>query len=500
MSRPNILIFMTDQQRANSVFPEYPVKTPNLDKFHQEGLLFDNARCPSPHCCPSRATFFTGLYPSEHGVWHNVNVHNAISRGLNEGVRVWSEDLVQAGYRCSYHGKWHVNDWKGPDWYGWAVDGVEYKKPEIQSPDYNQKLEHDWEGRRKRAAEGINTKTRRDEGEILRPGYTVYRHYMVDEDPFNDQQVTNGGVAAVKELAKGDDPWCCYVGTLGPHDPYRVPQRFLDMYKDVEIELPASFHDDMADKPGLYRRTKSHFDQLTEEEHKQAIRQYWAFCSYEDYLFGQLLEALDESGQRDNTVVIYCSDHGDYVGEHGIWCKGLPSFTACYEVPFSVRWPAGLKNPGRRVNARIGLEDMAKTVLELTDNKAAANWPGSGRSLVPFIKDEEPAEWRIAHATQTNGNEQYGIQRSWDDGNWRFVYNGFDEDELYDLNADPHQMKNLARDPAYSKQLEDCYHRMWAFAYEHRDQCINEYIMTGLATCGPEFAFQADGTPYASGA
>ncbi len=498
MTKPNILIFMTDQQRAQTVFPEHPAKTPYLDIFHKEGIMFTQARCPSPHCCPSRATFFTGLYPSEHGVWHNVNVHNAISRGLNDGVRVWSDDLVKAGYTCSFHGKWHVNDDMGPEHYGWAVNGIEREaNPQKDKKDYKQQLENDWEGRRQRAMNPAPTK--REEGDIVRHGYGPYKHYLIDEDPFRDQDVVNSGLAALKELCKSDTPWCTYVGTLGPHDPYRVPQRFLDMYKDAPVELPESFRDAMQDKPGLYRRTKARFDQLSDEEHKQAIRHYWAFCSYEDWLFGQLLDELEASGQKENTVVIYCSDHGDYLGDHGIWCKGLPSFTGAYEIPFSIRWPAGLKNPGRRIDARIGLEDMAKTVLELSDNSALKDWPGSGRSLVPFIKDEGPSDWRSAHASQSNGNEQYGIQRSWDDGNWRFVFNGYDEDELYDLNNDPHQMINLARNPDYADQVAECYSKMWAFAYEHRDQCINEYIMTALAEYGPSTAFNRDGTPVASG-
>ena len=501
MDQPNILIFMTDQQRAQTVFPEHPAQTPVLDQFHKEGLMFTEARCPSPHCCPSRATFFSGLYPSEHGVWHNVNVHNAISRDLDDGVQLWSQPLVAAGYRCAFQGKWHVSDEQFPEDFGWDVDGKPHQEaPERAAKDRRAALERDWEGRRERAMNPVDMDAAREDGVILRPGYNVYKHYFIEEQPFNDQPVVDRSIATLKELCAGDKPWVNYVGTLGPHDPYLVPQRFLDMYQDVPVELPPSFHDDMQDKPGLYRRTKARFDQLSEEEHKQAIRHYWAFCTYEDYLFGQLLDALDECGQKENTIVIYCSDHGDYVADHGIWCKGLPSFTGCYQVPFSVRWPAGLKNPGRRCDARIGLEDMAKTVLDLTGNDALAAWPGSGRSVGPFIRDEAVSDWRTAHATQSNGNEQYGIQRSWDDGNWRFIFNGYDEDELYDLHADPHQLVNQARNPACKEQLELCYRKMWAFAYEHRDQCINEYIMTALAEYGPSLAFEQDGSPHPSGA
>ena len=101
MARPNLLIFMTDQQRGATVLPGSPVKavTPCLDRFRAEGVTFTRAFCPSPHCCPSRATFFSGLYPSEHGVWNNVDVGNTLSRGLNDGIRLWSEDLAASGPR-----------------------------------------------------------------------------------------------------------------------------------------------------------------------------------------------------------------------------------------------------------------------------------------------------------------------------------------------------------------------------------------------------------------
>jgi len=90
MQRPNILVFMTDQQRADTIPPYSRARMPNLERFCSDGVVFTQAFCPSPHCCPSRATFFTGLYPSQHGVWNNVDVPNTLSRGLHEGVRLWS--------------------------------------------------------------------------------------------------------------------------------------------------------------------------------------------------------------------------------------------------------------------------------------------------------------------------------------------------------------------------------------------------------------------------
>ena len=124
MTQPNILIFMTDHQRADTALPEHPALTPRLSQLAAEGLSFTQTYCPSPHCCPSRATFFSGLYPSGHGVWNNITNQQALSRGLNDGVRLFSEDLAEAGYDMHYAGKWHVSMEERPADRGWKEHGV----------------------------------------------------------------------------------------------------------------------------------------------------------------------------------------------------------------------------------------------------------------------------------------------------------------------------------------------------------------------------------------
>ena len=206
-----------------------------------------------------------------------------------------------------------------------------------------------------------------------------------------------------------------------------------------------------------------------------------------------MLEALAQSGEAENTVVLYCSDHGDYLAEHGLWCKGLPCFQPAYHVPLIVRWPVGLAQPGRSVDAFVGLEDVAPTVLDLAG--IAPGRPGAGRSLLPFLRGETPSDWRTAVFTQSNGNELYGIQRSVMTRDWKYVYNGFDEDELYDLRQDPDETVNRIADPALRPVLRDLSRQLWQFAHERRDACINSYIMVGLAPFGPGIAFEPGGSP-----
>lgn len=494
-TKPNILIFMTDQQRGDTILPDHAAKTPHLDQFLKEGLCFREAYCPSPHCCPSRASFFTGLMPSQHGVWHNVNVTNAISRELNEGVLTWSELLADVGYDMRYAGKWHVSAKESPGDRGWKrADGSPYESLKGKPLE----LWHSWG--HFEALDNHDPKASRSEGQILREGYGPYTHYGVAESFAKDERVCEEVVSALKGLKDSSQPWCMYAGFVGPHDPYYVPQRFLDLYDIEDIELPENFQDDFSDRPRLYGRTRRPFDQLTEREHKEAIRHYLAYCSYEDWFFGQVLEALDEQGDAENTCVLYCSDHGDYMGEHGLWCKGLPCFKGAYHVPFAMRWPKGIENPGRFVDEYVSLSDVYPTVLQLAgidaEDSAVSQhredvWGlRDGRNLVPFMKDESPENWRSYVYTQSNGNELYGIQRSVMNRKYKLVFNGFDEDELYDLEKDPHEMHNIFEAHKRSALVRELYRELWRFAYERRDGCINPYIMVGLAEFGPGLAFE----------
>lgn len=499
MTPPNILIFMTDQQRACSVLKDDPYKaiTPVLDRFRKDSVTFSRAFCPSPHCCPSRASFMTGLMPTQHGVWHNVNVTNAITRGLKEHVRPWSVDMKDAGYRMLFTGKWHVSNHQQPEDYGWNNAPSGHIAPSLDEQEKSARTRE--MERLKEHAVGY-AGTSRGRGEILRHGYVPYVHYggkdnpllahyfrgEGDENPFNDRGVVDSALEMLDHVT-GNAPWCLYVGTLGPHDPYIPPKRFLDLYDGIEFDLPDTFDDPMDDKPALYRRTRDRFNQLAREEHQEAMKHYLAFCSYEDWLFGQLIDKLKERGEYEDAVILYVSDHGDYLGDHGLWCKGLPSFLSSYHVPALLKVPGGDRGVLR--DEMVSLCDFAPTFLDLAGIESPTDFVG--RSLLPLVTPDEPAipsPWPDALFFQTNGNETYGIQRSILTDKWRFVFNAFDYDELYDLVSDPGQLVNLARDPAYEGIKREMYTRIWAFGLAHDEQVINEYIMTAMADYGPGLA------------
>ena len=479
--RPNILIVMTDHQRADTVLPEHPAVTPNVDRLGREGVVFTDALCPTPHCCPTRASFFSGLYPSRHGVWNNVCNDQALSRGLNPGVRLWSEDLAEAGYDMHFSGKWHVSVDESPKDRGWKEHYVS-----AAAGDHHGVR---WDHYRALAQEPDPAERR--EGQILRPGYGTYRLYGAAErtPESHDQKVTRLALDTLSELGRTDDPWCMYVGLIGPHDPYVVPQKYLDLYDIDDVPLPAAYEDSMADKPAVYRRMRDmRFGQLSERETREGVRHFWAYCSYLDELFGRILDALDATGQAQDTLVLFCADHADYCGEHGLWAKGIPCFRGAYNVPTVVRWPAGIVNPGRRVGEFVSTADFAPTFIELAGLTADRHF--TGESLVPLLRDETPADWRDEIHTQCNGVELYYTQRSVTTRKWKYVFNGFDRDELYDLHADPDETVNLADRAAYEGVKREMCRRMWRFAEREADTAVNPYITVGLAPYGPAQAFR----------
>jgi arylsulfatase A-like enzyme len=313
-----------------------------------------------------------------------------------------------------------------------------------------------------------------------------------DEGTPHDERAVAKAVEVLADPSAGPAPWCLFVGTIAPHDPYLVPERYLALYDLDDVPLPKSFGDDLLDKPAIYRRMREmRFGQLSEREVREAIRHFWAYCTYLDDLFGRLLDALERTGQADDTLVLYCADHGDYCGEHGLFAKGIPCFRGAYHVPAVVRWPSAVAEPGRRVDALVSLADFAPTFLEIAGVQTERHLTGA--SLVPFLRGDGPFDWRDEMHTQCNGVELYYTQRSVMTAESKYVFNGFDQDELYDLRHDPHEMRNLASDPAYEVLKRNMCARMWRFAWREDDTAINPYITVSLAPYGPAEAFRGNG-------
>lgn len=479
-ARPNILFFMTDQERWDVIAPDHPCRTPHVERLQKEGVTFSHAFTPMAHCCPARASLMTGMYPSKHGIHNNVQNGAALQRRLNDGCETFSEKLKAAGYSLAYAGKWHVSAEQDPADFGWEELEVCAKGTYggLDSEQYCDMPREDTAPRRW--------------GEVLQPGYGRRRtHFKLDgtmEDT-PDYSTLMSALTKLPDLAAAEAPWCLYIGLNGPHGPFKVPEPYAGMVDPASISLPANFRDEMGTRPRLYQRMQKKYAQLSEDEVRESIAYYWGYCAMMDDMLGLALDALDKTGQADDTLVIFASDHGEYCGNHGLYAKGIPAFDEAYRVPYVFRWPNGIRQPGRTVDAFITHCDMSPTLTSLAGAEPTAD--PSGRSLVPFLNGETPDDWPDAFYNQCNGVEIYYTQRMVRTKDFKLVYNPADVDELYDLQADPHETVNLIDDPRYQPVIKQLFTKLWTRAAEERDH-MSPYHTISHAAYGPAVALGRD--------
>ena len=479
---PNIFVFMSDQEQSQVVLPNHPCITPVADQLAREGILFERCYTPTSHSCPARASYFTGLYPSHHGIYNNINTHTAIAGHINEGCKMFSENMSEAGWNMGHTGKWHCSNTENPADRGWEEVHSTAKANKLQPADFWKKALD--------AAQPDDVDTPRRRGEVIMPGYGRKPLYgIVDKtkEDYGDYKVVTKALEAMERYSKEDKPFFIHCGPVSPHDAYMIPQEYADMYDPTKVELPRSFYeDDLEDKPRIYQRhNKQLWSQLSEAEHKEAVAHYWGFCTMVDDYRKMVVDKIDELGIADDTILIFTSDHGDYCSAHGLYCKGVPSFDEGPHVPLIVRWPNGIDNPGRTVDEFITMCDFAPTFLEVAGLEQN---PTSGASFAPFFKSSDVPGWTQEFHTQFNGVELYYSQRSVMTKEYKYVFNGFDFDELYDLTKDPGEIKNLSDDPDYQDIKKDMVRRMWRFSCEEKDIWGNGYFTVALAPWGPNVA------------
>jgi len=483
-SRPNVLIVMSDHERADVLHPAHPCPTPHASRLAREGVLFNQAYTVSTHCCPSRASFMTGVYPSRHGVFNNVLNRTAIHRGLSPGVTTWPEHLARAGYRMKYTGKWHVSAEERPADRGWEEFGTVTAVPP-------ERHETSWD-RRPGRRDAETRQGLRDCVWVPRDGWPdslLSAVRPVTADQTLEYRQTQDTIATIRELAGSDQPWCTYLGWVTPHDPYVPPEDVAARLDPATVPLPPSFRDDLSDRPRLYTRQRRQlWDQLDPEQVRLSIARFWAVCAMQDDFLGMILQALEDTGQLDHTLIIRTADHGDLLGDHGLFLKGVAPYEGSYRIPLLMRWPEGLAGAGREINSITPNVDMAATLLEIGGAEPLPHT--DGRSLVPLLTGEEPDGQRDELFTQMNGVELYYSQRIMRVGRYKYIFNGFDEDELYDLEADPAERRNLAADPALEPVKRRLIRRLWEYARDTEDTIDNAYPPVGLVPVGPYRALE----------
>ncbi|MGN6758011.1 MAG: sulfatase-like hydrolase/transferase [Thermomicrobiales bacterium] len=452
MTQPNILLFVSDQQQWQTVCGRGPAQSPNINRLAAEGLRFERPYATVALCCPSRAALVSGQYPWHNGVLNQIHVPERTRSDMAPNVQTYSQRLREAGYRLDYTGTWHAS---------WDRTPLDFGFHDIREPHgYNPAtlrplgLTQDGHGGGRQIA---------IEGEVTWPGDTPRLFYGVNHAPEEQTGAhiaTSAGLDLMAEYQRDhpDVPWFITINVTEPHDPYTPLAQYAARYDPADVVLPESWADDFANKPGMNRRDASLWAAFSEEQVRTAIARYWAYCEQVDAQVGRVLDALDSSGQAANTLVIFTSDHGDMAGAHRQFIKGWQPYEETYRVPLVMRWP-GVIAPGGVCDRLVQLHDLAHTFADIAG--AAPICPADGRSLLPLLRDPQGAEWEDVAFCCYYGGEFLYTQRMVITPHYKYVFNGFDCDELNDLERDPHEIHNVLDDPAYAAVRDDLRTLLW---------------------------------------
>lgn len=436
--RPNIIFVLTDQQRADTMgaWGNEHMITPHMDALVARGVSFRNAFCPGATCMASRAAIFTGMYPHNTGIYsfHNWSQH-----------RNWVHDLKDAGYWCTNIGKMHLE--------GHGVDDGFHERIKVENPTNLQRknggADDDWG--RFLAHHGIERPNHRnrDDKEWMQKFQGVPWHL---EERFHSDVFIGDAAVGWIESWRGDKPLFLEVGFTGPHEPWDPLVRHLEMYEGKDLPEAIWRDDELADKPPQHAAYQRAFIETTneaqidlraatQEQIAEMRRHYYAKITTVDEQLGKVMAALEKRGMLDNSLLVFCSDHGEMLGDHRMPYKWL-MYDSVTRVPLVVC--DFRKDRGQSVSTvddLVSLMDIAPTMLEA----AGVEVPSyiEGRSLSPYLAGQvvEAREWVFCE-------DNYEVMMRGRD--YKLVYYiGQEQGELYDLQKDPHELYNLWDNAAY---------------------------------------------------
>ena len=485
MARPNILFILADQFRADclSCAGHPVVKTPNLDRLASTGVRFDHAFVQSPVCGPSRMSLYTGRYVHAHRSSFNTVPLPATERTM-------ADELRQAGYEATVIGRTHFKP-----------DPALLERPdrnmdaEERAAQLNGGFPHDESALREayndfRAAlpveEEFDGTVRTPQGDIISPdAWAAHADYSaaayaqrIRPEHMYDSYKTDRAIDYIR--SEHNPPWLLYLSLDLPHPPFQICEPYHSMYDHAAVPPPVRRPGESESHPMLpiFRRQRR-AEPLDDERTWRTVRAtYYGMCTYIDAQVGRVLGALDDAGLADNTVVMFVADHGEYLGDHWMAEKEL-FYDQAIAIPMMLRVP-GCENDASRgtvVSAFVEAIDVMPTFL---DAAGVAIPPAvQGRSLLPLLNGEPPADWRDAVFVDWDYQfhfvgEDLGIPRSrrraWMIRDAHFKYAHFLDlpPMLFDLKKDPQELHNVADQPQYAGVVAEYQKRLleWRLATE----------------------------------
>ncbi|NOZ23568.1 MAG: sulfatase-like hydrolase/transferase [Planctomycetes bacterium] len=470
--RPNVLLFFVDQQRFDTLgLNGHPTcKTPALDRMASEGVNFTRAYSCCGLCSPARSSVMTGLYPHSHG--QLTNTHDwQTRRFLDPKIPTFARMLSDAGYHTSYVGKVHLSSPESPLQYGfreWHRPYHQYLKERGLKPTANQWGAVDQDGLIGPRFGPDSTCFRWPFAATCTGPVESHREYWRAEE----------GIRILEERAKdrkdNGTPFFLRIDFPGPHLPFIIPEPYASMYDTGEIPEPPEFAETFERKPYMHAQ----MPRLWQTEGtdwafwQPIVAKYWGYVTFLDHLIGRVMDRLRDLGLEDNTAVFYTTDHGDTCGSRRMFDKGYCMYEELYHIPFIASWP-GVWSSGQS-DRFINHMDLMPTFLEL-----AGIQPPEGldaRSIQPLLEGKAPDDWATDAYAEFHGM-QWGLysQRMVRAERYKLVFNAPDIDELYDLESDPAELKNLIDDPDVADVQHEMYRRLFRRMQETGDPFFRDY-------------------------
>jgi choline-sulfatase len=419
--RPNLLFIYSDQHAPTvaGCYGDAVVQTPALDSLAARGVVFESAYCPSPLCVPSRMSLLTGRHPHEIGVWTNDDI-------LSAAIPTFATAMGAAGYRPVLIGRMHA---VGPDQlHGYAERLVGDHGPNFTG---GQGVDH-----------GVLDGTAGPFRVSLEKSGAGQSAYQVHDEYVAAATVDYlNRLGCQKRAGLLSEPFCLSVGLMLPHQPFVARREDYDRYwgKVGLPQHPEPFSDQLHPHFRWWREISGIAD-VTEAEILRARTAYWALVSRMDVLIGQMLAALRVNGLEENTLIVYSSDHGEQLGEHGLWWKQT-FYEDSARVPMLMAWPGHLPE-GVRCPRVVSQLDLNATLLDALGAPALPN--SQGRSVLPLLKSAGVVWDDVAFSEYCT--DEGCLHRMIRQGAWKLNYYHGQEPQLFNLAEDPYELHDRAQD------------------------------------------------------
>lgn len=445
--RPNILLLYTDQQRVDSLgcYGSSFAHSPNIDQLAREGVLFKQFHVNAPVCTPSRFSFLSGRFPASTGVGHNGPDFPSDVTPVNQFIKPYNYTTAQIG-KLHFNPHSLRNHKKPTSNYGFdtfilsdepgCYDDAYLKWIEMQAPEQVEKIREDLPPAAKRyrgIPEDSNTE---EQGRNTHQPYDFHG----DEDLSHSRFVSSSVCDFIQTA--GDNPFFCIAGFYAPHAPVNPPKSYLNLFDSDKAPLP---------KLGRDEKMEDFLENISDSEWKKIVTAYHALCAHVDDCVGDILKTLEASGKKEDTLVIFTSDHGEFLGDHGRVQKGMPAYDCISRVPFIMRYPKALP-AGKVVTALSEGVDFVPTILDFAGIQIPPEIQGKSLKAIAQGKTETHKDSVLIELFNPLEAERQSCVKT---ESFMYYVDSRGDEKLFDRIEDPDELENVIQLDKYQSALKE---------------------------------------------